>query len=54
LVLGLSPRLIPNFGSLGGGDAWQHGGGTTWNTGSYDPPQKLILLAYRQSGTLGG
>ena len=38
---------IPGPGEKGNetwtGDAWRHGGGPTWVTGSYDPEQNLII-----------
>jgi len=33
----------PGNETWGGGDAWKHGGGTTWTTGVYDVQQNLIF-----------
>jgi alcohol dehydrogenase (cytochrome c) len=32
----------PGSDTWGGGDAWRHGGGSTWTTGSFDPELNLL------------
>ena len=33
-------------------DAWKHGGGPTWRSGSYDPAARSRLLGHRQRGAV--
>ena len=33
-------------------DAWKHGGGPTWRSGSYDPATRPRLLGHRQRGAV--
>lgn len=44
----------PGNETWGSGDAWQHGGGTTWTTGVYDVKQNLIFWGTGNPGPWAG
>lgn len=44
----------PGSDSWGTGEAYKHGGGTTWSTGAYDPKQNLIFWGTGNPGPWAG